>query len=316
MSVNNTKPSRRQFLGTAGLVGAGAILASCAPATAATPGKANLDAAIGNFALNLEYLEAAFYLAAVGRLGELDAAGGNSAMVSFNTNALVNAKNGIGTITDPDLKSIVNEIATDEVNHVKALRGILKGGAVAQPQLNLGTAFQVAGSAASGGAITGFDPYANDLFFLHGAFIFEDVGVTAYKGAARLITDDSAGGILESAAGILAVEAYHAGYVRTILYQQRAVKPAGAAGLSVAQIVAAISNLRAGASKGADGNADGKDQGITSDGTATGAANLVPTDANSIAFSRTTSEVLAIAYLGDKSKPGGFFPNGLNGAIK
>ena len=68
MSENSNKPSRRQFLGTAGLVGAGAVLASCAPAMA-TPGKANLDAAILNFALNLEYLEAAFYLAAVGPSG-------------------------------------------------------------------------------------------------------------------------------------------------------------------------------------------------------------------------------------------------------
>ena len=31
MSENSNKPSRRQFLGTAGLVGAGAVLASCAP---------------------------------------------------------------------------------------------------------------------------------------------------------------------------------------------------------------------------------------------------------------------------------------------
>ncbi|WP_425147330.1 ferritin-like domain-containing protein [Deinococcus sp.] len=317
MSENNSKPSiipsRRQFLGTAGLVGAGAVLASCAPVMA-TPGKANLDTAILNFALNLEYLEAAFYLAAVGRLNEFTAAGGDISKVSFNANVGTKATDGNGTITDPTLKSIVNEIATDEINHVKALRGALGSAAVATPLLNLGTAFQTAGSAASGGAITGFDPYANDLFFLHGAFIFEDVGVTAYKGAARLITDDSAGGVLDTAAGILAVEAYHAGYVRTVLFQQRATPTA--AGLNVAQTVAAISKLRSDASKKTSGSTEGKDQGITSDGTATGAANLVPTDANSIAFGRTTDEVLAIVYLGDKTKPSGFFPGGLSGIIK
>ena len=303
MSQNNTKPSRRQFLGTAGLVGAGAILASCAPATAAMPTKQNLDTAILNFALNLEYLEAAFYLTAVGRLQELDAAGGNSALVSLNANVGAKAKDGKGTITDPTLLSIVNEIATDELNHVKALRGALKTAAVAQPQLDLGAAFQAAGSAASGGAITGFDPYANDLFFLHGAFIFEDVGVTAYKGAAILVTDDKPGGVLDTAAGILAVEAYHAGYVRTVLFQQRAT--VAAAGLTVAQITSAISALRAKVG-------GGKDEGIVG---ANGSANLVVADSNSVAFGRTTAEVLAIAYLGGTGK-GGFFPNGLNGQIK
>jgi len=305
MSAN--KPNRRQFLGTAGLVGAGAVLSSCAQVFGAPTAKNNIDLAILNFALNLEYLEAAFYLTAVGRLGELDSAGGSSARVTLNANAAAKAKDGKGTITDPTLHSIVTEIANDELNHVKALRAALKSsGPVDQPQLDLGAAFQAAGSAASNGAITGFDPFANDLFFLHGAFIFEDVGVTAYKGAAILVTDDSVGGVLDTAAGILAVEAYHAGYVRTVLFQQRAT--VAAAGLNVAQIVAAISALRAKVG-------GGKDEGITSNGTATGDANLVPTDPNSVAYGRSTAEVLAIVYLGGTGK-GGFFPNGLNGTIK
>ncbi len=302
MSENNSKPSRRQFLGTAGLVGAGAVLASCAPATAATPGKANLDVAIANFALNLEYLEAAFYLAAVGRIGELP---GGSAQVILPGG--FDGKTAV-PFANPAVASYAQEIAQDELNHVLFLRKVLGTAAVERPVLDIGPAFAAAADAAAKGAglatplSPAFNPYLNDLFFLHGAFIFEDVGVTAYKGAARLITDDSAGGILESAAGILAVEAYHAGEIRALLYAQKdVVTPYG---VTVAQLIQAISNLR-----GAVGG--GKDQGIVVDGK----ANIVPTDSNSIAFSRSTAEVLPIVYLGGVGK-GGFFPNGLNGAIK
>ncbi|MGY2893040.1 ferritin-like domain-containing protein [Deinococcus sp. UYEF24] len=301
MSVNNTKPSRRQFLGTAGLVGAGAVLASCAPATAATPGKANLDAAIANFALNLEYLEAAFYLAAVGRLSELP---GGSAQIILPAGMTGNTAAPFGAA----VAAYAQEIAQDELNHVLFLRKVLGANAVDRPVLDIGPAFAAAANAAAKNAglatplSPDFNPYLNDLFFLHGAFIFEDVGVTAYKGAARLITDDSAGGILESAAGILAVEAYHAGEVRTLLYAQKDVMTPY--GVTVAQLIGAISALRAAVG-------GGKDEGIV----VNGKANILPTDANSVAFSRSTAEVLPIVYLGGAGK-GGFFPNGLNGAIK
>ncbi len=289
--------SRRAFLGTMGAVGAGALLASCAPsmAMAEVPTKADLDIAVLNFALNLEYLEAEFYLKAIGETPSYETKG-----VGIEGGVIGGKKVNFTDSTQGDL---VYEIAQDEKAHVIFLREAIKnlGGApVARPAIDLTGAFATAGAAASGGAIQGFDPYAAPLFFLHGAFVFEDVGVTAYKGAAPLLTR---AGILEAAAGILAVEAYHAGAIRLLLHQNKDV--VAAAGLKVFEIVQAISDLR----DKVDGASD-LDQGIVM----AGRGNIVPTDANAIAFSRNTSQVLSIVYLGGTEK-GGFFPAGINGAI-
>jgi hypothetical protein len=311
MSNDTTKPanSRRQFLGAAGLMGAGALIAGCAPVIAAPPVKANLDATIFNFALNLEYLEAAFYLAAVGRLQELDAVGGDSSKVTLPTGFQAAARDGKGIASlSANGRAYATETANDEKAHVAIIRKVLGAAAVPQPQIDLGPAFVAAGRAASNNAITDFNPFANELLFLHGAFIFEDVGVSAYKGAARLLVDDKAGGNLENAAGILAVEAYHAGSIRTQLYAQKdVVTPYN---LTVAQIVRAISDLR----DGADGTMD-LDQGITTDGLPAGTANIVLADENSIAYSRTPRQVANIVFLtGDSTATkGGFFPMGLSG---
>ena len=299
--MNDRKINRRQALQNFGLLGAGAALAACTPAVIAVdPPKPDLDVAVLNFALNLEYLEAEFYLqAAFGRgLSDADAGGGPASVGGRKLTY-------VGQPIDDAVKAYIEEIAIDEENHVKFLRKALGSAAVARPKINIGgapgDAFYEAGLAASGGVLKGFDPYANALFFLHGAFIFEDVGVTAYKGASPLITNP---GFLEAAAGILAVEAYHAGEIRTLLYSQRDV--VAAAGLKVSEIVQAISNLR-----GSVGG--GKDQGIIGAG---GKGNILPTDENSIAFSRTTREVLNIAYGAKDVAKGSFFPEGLNGAIK
>ena len=158
------------------------------------------------------------------------------------------------------------------------------------------------------GAGQSFDPYANDEAFLLGAFIFEDVGVTAYKGAAPLLTNKL---YLEAAAGILAAEAYHAGLIRTILYRKGMQTPAPT--LDLIGATEAISKLR----DDSDNNAD-DDQGVRGTGTGlTGTSNIVPTDPNGIAYSRTAADVLNIVYLNSGAvSSGGFFPSGVNGNIK
>ena len=301
--MNDRKMNRRQALQNFGLVGAGAALAACTPPVIAVdPVKPDIDVAVLNFALNLEYLEAEFYLwAAFGRgLSDTDAGNGPA---SVGGRQLTYTNQPI----DGAVKAYIEEIAIDEENHVKFLRKALGDKAVPRPKINIGgapgDAFYEAGKAASAGALLGFDPYANALFFLHGAFVFEDVGVTAYKGASPLLTNP---GFLEAAAGILAVEAYHAGEIRTLLYSQKDV--VAAAGLKVSQIVQAISNLRdtLGGSEA--------DQGILNDPD-NGKGNILPTDKDSIAFSRNTRQVLNIVYGAKDATKGLFFPEGLNGAI-
>ena len=192
------------------------------------------------------------------------------------------------------VRQYADEIANDERAHVDFLRAALGDAKVARPAIDLDEAFTAAARAA--GLVRGderFDAFANENNFLLGAFVFEDVGVTAYKGAAPLIANKT---FLEAAAGILAVEAYHAGLIRTVLLAKGLAKEAGR-----------ISDAR----DSLDGPAD-LDQGIK----VRGKANIVPTDDNGIAFSRTPGQVLNIVYLNPAAvTEGGFFPDGVNGEV-
>ena len=69
----------------------------------------------------------------------------------------------------------------DEINHVRFLRKALGKYAVPQPLIDIGPAFAMAANAAFNTTLSPpFSPYASDIAFYLGAFIFEDVGVTAY----------------------------------------------------------------------------------------------------------------------------------------
>jgi Ferritin-like domain len=282
LASNRRKLLRNAGLGTAFAAASGLGLFSSSARSAGAPA----DVDILNFALNLEYLEAEYYLFAVNGTG----------LPSTDINGAGTTGDVIGgspvPFKSPDIAQFAKSIADDELAHVEFLRSALGSAAVARPAIDLfnsfNTLWQAAGLIQPGQT---FNPFENELNWLLGAYVFEDVGVTAYNGAAPLIQSKT---YLAAAASILPVEAYHAANIRTLLFQ----KDQGHA-------TAAISAVRAAASGAND------DQGVVMNGV----ANITPTNANALAFSRSTAQVLNIVYLGGASANFGFFPQGLNGAI-
>jgi hypothetical protein len=248
--------ARRNFLKNVGLAGAGVaagvVLQGCSSNSGTTSAATPSQSDVLNFALNLEYLEAEFYSFATT----------GAAFPSTITGVAGTATGGkMTTFVTPGLQNIANEIAMDEQNHVKFLRTALGGMAVAEPTITLA-------------AMDGTEPT-----FLALARAFEDTGVSAYGGAATLLSGDN----LQYAAQILATEAYHAGNLRLRIILN-------------GQTVAATDS---------------------EDIPPADPSHYFPVDSNSLALIRTPSQVLAIVYGNSASgtSKGGFYPNGLNGNI-
>lgn len=340
------------------LAGGGAALAALtlAPKSMHAQAAVNVytDNDILNFALNLEYLESNFYyLAAFGTTIDVASAASTAAgagvlaingVAGNNTSGVaagVVANVGISgapalstykvPFTTPVVAGYAVETAVEEGKHVTALRAALGSLAVSQPSLNLTPALfdALAGLAGIPSSARPFNPYANEVSFLLGAYIFEDVGVSAYHGAAPLIIGKNT--ILPVAAGILAVEAYHAGLIRTALTVADANATYFPSG-TLAQLTGILSAFRNSASQAKNPGTNPEDPNPDDYGLAmqTVTLNAGPVSATQIvdapplsapapatAFARTTGQVLNIvtaggALTGSKAV-GGFFPNGLNG---
>jgi Ferritin-like domain len=277
--------TRRNFL-----VGAGSAAAVSAVGCGGTfmpqttpvnpPAPQYTDGDYLNFALNLEYLEATYYLIATTGTGLSSADTGGTGKVTGGSQVVMTSAE----------QEYANEIAQDELDHVRFIRSALGTSAVTMPAVNLVDSFNAAAVAAGVGA--SFNPFASWQNFLVGAFLFEDVGVTAYRGAAPLLTDK---GNLGAAAGIMAVEAYHAALLRTLIIR---------AGEQYIVWANQFSALRATLSGGGE--------------TMLSSFTIAAADTtNALAFSRSTNQILNIVYgnAGGNVTSGGFFPSGLNGTI-
>ena len=318
------------------LLGGSALAAVALTGTREVSAATLTDADVLNFALNLEYLEAQFYtLATEGVTADKSTLGGAIATGAKPGTVTVKANSKVPFASNT-IQAYALETAREERNHVTFLRTALNTGAVDQPNLDLQNSFAALGSLIG---VPGFDPFLNDLYFLLGAYIFEDVGVTAYHGGAGVLTDKNN---LLAGVRIHAVEAYHAGLVRVSLagIDQGAITIPGLTVTpgSVAPLTVAISNLRAklDGTLGVDvtaGDAVGltgqDDFGLTTitvplTGTPGPATTIMDTGrvsapffSNYIGFARTPQQVLNIVYADTTLKQvhGGFFPNGLNGTI-
>src|SRR5665213_98402 len=257
-----TTNSRRGFAKTLGMTGGGvgAFFANTKKADAAI-----MDSDILQFALNLEYLEAEFYTYAssgmsISQMGVSITGQGNAGATTGGQQ--------VSFFANSTLQQTISQIAADERAHVTLLQTALTGLGVmpiAKPAINLNA------------LMTGFQ---SQEAFLGLARAFEDVGVSAYGGAAPLIQSSA---ILATAARILATEAEHTGNLRLhcALYQAATVA------------------------------LDGADSLPPPSGT-----KYISTNASGLTAVRTPGQVLYIAYgLAANVTSGGFFPNGVNGTI-
>lgn len=246
--------AKRTMVG--GLMAAGAFATSGAARVFA---QSVTDEAILNFALNLEYLEAEFYTVATTgqRIADLGIGTSGRGRAGATTG-------GAKVSLDANTQTVANHVALDEQNHVKFLRTALGSAAVAKPAINLE-------------ALTiGFRSQSEFLIL---ARAFEDLGVSAYGGAAKLIRNSA---VLEAAARIALTEGQHAGVLRYLI---------ALANVAVPQV----------------DNLDVPPLGSP-------AGRLFQVDGNGLSTARTASEVLKIAY-GGGTRNGGFFPDGVNGDI-
>ena len=258
---------------------------------AAAPTGSTGDAVILNFALNLEYLEAEYYLRAV------TGSGIPAALTGPNPGTVTAPATTKVPFTTPAVSGWAQRIANDELAHVNFLRVAIAGQGgtpISEPNIDLLNSFNTlaiaAGLVPAGGT---FNPFASELNFLIGSYIFEDVGVTAYAGSAAALTSPAN---IAYGASILAVEAEHSGAVRGYLSQ--------IGGGTVTNAISALRQQLSGV----------QDNGTNLSATGGNAFAFANSDYNGQVFRRTPAQVLNIVYgnTSNGATPGLFFPAGVN----
>ncbi|OAY70176.1 Desiccation-related protein PCC13-62 [Ananas comosus] len=262
------------------------------------------DVELLEFPLNLEYLEAEFFL--WGALGHgLDVVAPN---LTEGGPSPVGARKAA---LDPLILDVVTQFAYQEVGHIRAIKKRVKG--FPRPLLDLSaTNFaKTVNNALNRELNPPFDPYANGLNFLLASYLIPYVGLTGYVGANPKLKSARAKRLV---AGLLAVESAQDTVIRTLLYERLLTK-VYPYDFTVAEFTNRASHLR-----NKLGKSGVKDEGLVvppvlgAEGKIQG--NIIAGDRYSTAYDRTPEEILSIVYAsGNASVPGGFYPNGARGQI-
>ncbi|KAL7003096.1 Ferritin-like catalase Nec2 [Sarracenia purpurea var. burkii] len=262
------------------------------------------DVELLQFAVNLEFLEAEFFL--WGALGYgLDKVAPE--LPNGGPSPIGAQKANLDNLT----RNIVTMFAYEEVGHLRALN--LTVGLFPRPLLNLSSAnFAKIFDEASGySLVPPFDPYDDSLKYLLASYVIPYMGLVGYVGANPLLIGYDSKALL---AGLLGVESGQDAVIRTYLYE-RAEEKVAPYNITVAEFTTRISELRnrlAGCGI--------KDKGIivppqlgAENRTET---NVLSANSYSVSYSRTPAEILRVVYgTGDERTPGGFYPDGGNGKI-
>jgi hypothetical protein len=312
MDFPASQPTRRQALRmvSASVIGAG--LAGCADlipqnvGLALTPSPIT-DPAVFNFALNLEYLESEYYRRGVYGSGLPDELVGPRP-------GPVNGGRQVPWRT-AYLREMFAEIAEDETAHVRFFRRTISSSPLVElsrPALDFTNSFRTVGAAAGLGP--DFDPFANEENFLLGAFLFEDVGISATAAGGDLIADPAS---KEAAAGILAVEGYHGGMIRAEIAERGGDLIARADNLSRARTAMESANNRR-PNRTSVSTTISKEQPIGAGDVFPGELVVAPTDPQGRTPPRPPQDVLNIVFLNPdpEARRGGFFPQGVQGVVR
>lgn len=289
--------NRRNFFTRASLVaGTVTLRVSRKNAFGQTPAPAPGDADLLNFLLNNEYLVAEFYLRAFSGQGL-----SNADTTGAGTPGPVRANGNQVRFRNPFIYSIARQLAYDELAHVRALRTVipeLGGTPVARPTIDLDDAWHAFASGA--GLSRPFRPLERETEFLLASFYFEENDVAAVRGVLALIQSAT---VKDAVTGALGAEGYHGGFLRLAVseigsVERRVLQDAERIQLYRNQLIA---------------NPGDEVPGLFDP---SGDLLLAPVNALGQTPSQTAREHLNLLYLNRNAAAGGFFPNGLNGAIR
>ncbi|KAF5731456.1 desiccation-related protein PCC13-62 [Tripterygium wilfordii] len=256
------------------------------------------------FALNLEFLEAEFFL--YGALGK-----GLDDIAPYLTQGGPPPIGARRANLDILTRRIIEEFGYQEVGHLRAIINTVGG--FPRPSLDLRAEnFAETFNRAVGYKLSPpFDPYLNAVNYLLASYVIPYVGLVGYVGTIPNLYNYTNKRLV---AGLLGVESGQDAVIRALLYERGAEKVVPY-NITVADMTDRISKLRNQLAM-----CGIKDEGLIvplelgAENRTT--SNILSADSYSLSYSRTPPEILRIVYgSGDERKPGGFYPKGGNGRI-